>query len=424
MTKKTFKTAKTNDTYRGIFTFEFDEGSKQKGSGAIPDTIHLIPTGQWEHDMYGPIIITASDIREFIQNFNAEVRKGVFITAGHEGYQELPAVGWVTKVEQRDDGLWGEVEWNEGGIKALKNKEFKFFSPEMCRDYEDPETHQFYRNVLTGGALTKSPYFKELQAIVFSDKQLQANFNEQQTMTKTLEEILAIEDITTLTDEEKAVLVANKETLTDDQKVKYTAIIDAPAEETPAPEPTDAPATDAPAEETPAPAEEAPATDTPADAGTQTMSDKNTMVQINASELAILREKANQGAQAFKELEKAEIDGALSKMTFSATNAVGKFLPKSTNTLRAFMESLNKAQRTQFSALVAEIPENNKFSELGAGFGAGEGTTLAEVDAKVATLMKANEKMSYADALRQVFAENDGLELRYTSELPSAKKGA
>lgn len=419
MTKTTFKKSKTNDTYRGIFTFEFDDGGKKKGSGAIPDTIHLIPTGQWEHDMYGPIIITASDIREFIQNFNAGVRKGVFITAGHEGFQELPAVGWVTEVEQRDDGLWGTVEWNEGGVKALTNKEFKFFSPEMCRDYEDPETHQFYRNVLTGGALTKSPYFKELQAIVFSDKNLKANFNEEQTMTKTLAEILAIEDIATLTDEEKAVLVASKESLTDDQKVKYTAIIDAPVEETPTEETpkTEAPAEE-PKEETPAEGE-APSTDAP-----QTMSDKNVMVQINASELAILKEQANKGAQAFKELEAKEISDAVSKMTFSKTNSAGKFLPKSKDTLQAFMAGLNKEQRQKFSAIIAELPENTNFSEVGAGSGAVDGTSIAEVNAKVDALMKANDKLSYSDALRQVFAENEGLEKRYTEELPSARKGA
>lgn len=412
MTKAQFKKSKTNDTYRGIFTFEFDEGGKKKGGGAIPDTIHLIPTGQWEHDMYGPIIITASDIREFIQNFNAEVRKGVFITAGHEGFEELPAVGWVTKVEQRDDGLWGDVEWNDRGITALSQKEFKFFSPEMCRDYEDPETHQLYRNVLTGGALTKSPYFKELQAIVFSDKALKNNFSEQQTMTKTLEEILAIEDIATLTDEEKAVLVANKESLTEDQKIKYTAIIDAPVEETPAPEATTT-TEEAPAEVTPPATEETPNTDT------QTMSEKKN-VTISASEYEVLKEKANQGAQAFKELEKAEIETALVKMTFSATNKVAAFLPKSKDNLRAFMETLNKDQRAKFSALVAEIPASEKFAELGAGGGTVEATTFAEINTKAEEKMKANDKLSYSEALKQVMSESEGIGERYDSELQGA----
>lgn len=404
---KEYKKTKTNDKYRGIFPLEFGE-KKKNDEGEIPDTIHMIPVGQWEHDLYGPIIINSSDIREFIQNFNARVRKGVFITAGHEGFEELPAVGWVTEVEQRDDGLWGKVEWNERGRTALSEREFKFFSPEMCRDYEDPETHQLFRNVVTGGALTKSPYFKELQSIVFSDKKLQAKFNDKQTMSKTLEEILAIEDIATLTDEDKAILVASKETLTDDQKVKYTAIIDAPAEETPAPETTEAPATDAPAEETPA-----PATDTPA--GEQTLSEKK-MVTINASELAILRIKADKGEQAYRELEAKEISDSVSKMIFSAENKKGRFLPKSQAGVKAFMEKLPQDMRKAFSDLIAGLPENSNFSEMGAN-NAVDSTTQAEIDAKVATKQKDNPKMSYSEALKEVFSENGGLEERYDSEL-------
>jgi phage I-like protein len=411
MTKE-FKKTKTNDKYRGIFPLEFGE-KKKNDEGEIPDTIHMIPVGQWEHDLYGPIIINSSDIREFIQNFNARVRKGVFITAGHEGYEELPAVGWVTEVEQRDDGLWGKVEWNERGRTALTEKEFKFFSPEMCRDYEDPETHQFYRNVVTGGALTKSPYFKELQSIVFSDKNLQTKFNEKQTMSKTLEEILAIEDIATLTDEDKAVLKESADKLNDDQKVKYTAIIDAPADGEAETEEAKV-AREAKEAEEKAAADKA-AADAAAAGGEQALSEKK-MVTINASELAILRAKADKGDQAYRELETKEISDSLSKMIFSAENKKGRFLPKSQAGVKAFMEKLPKDMRKAFSDLIAELPENGKFSEVGAN-NAIDTTTQAEIDAKVATKQKDNPKMSYSDALKAVFSENGGLEERYDSEL-------
>lgn len=409
MTKKNgFKQSKNNDKYKGIFPFEFDESGAGGESVTIPNKIHLIPVGQWEHDLYGPIIINNADISEFIRNFNAGVRKGVFITAGHEGMQELPAVGWVKEVEARDDGLWGTVEWNSNGLESLSEKEYKFFSPEMCRDYEDPETHQYYRNVLTGGALTKSPYFKELQAIVFSDKNIKSNLKDKQKMSKTLEEVLALE-VTALTDEDKAVLEANKEALNDEQKAKYFP--EAPKAEEKAPEP-------APVDPTPDPV---PADPAPAD-DTIKASEKGNVV-ISASEYKILTDKADKGAQAFAELERIEVNGIVEKMLFSESNNAGKFLPKSKDSLRAFVAGLNKVQRVEFSALVGSLEVSNKFNELGAsGNKAVEATATVEIETKVEAVLKDNPKMKYSEALKMVLSENKGLEERFDKELPAVKK--
>ena len=105
---------KASTHYMGVFPFEFEAPAQ----ATLPTTVHLIPTGQWEHDVYGTIKITQADIQQFADNFNAKIRNGVSITAGHEGEQEKPAVGWITKVEARETGLWGTVEWNNTG-KAL-----------------------------------------------------------------------------------------------------------------------------------------------------------------------------------------------------------------------------------------------------------------------------------------------------------------
>jgi phage I-like protein len=406
MNKKEFKQSKTNDQYRGIFPFEFDE--KGGDAPAIPEKIHLIPIGQWEHDLYGPIIINNSDIREFIQNFNAGVRKGVFITAGHEGFQELPAVGWIKEVESRDDGLWGTVDWNSTGEKSLSEKEFKFFSPELCRDYEDPQTHQYYRNVLTGGALTKSPYFKELQGIVFSDKNIKS-LNKKIIMTKTLAEVLELE-ADKLTAEDKEVLEANKGELTAEQAAKYGITVEAPAE--------------TPEEKEAGDANEAAGLNRDGSAKTteQEHSEKS-FVKISASELKILRDKADQGVEAYAELEKKNIDAITSGMVFSASNKLGKFLPKSKDNLRAFIEKLNKDQRAAFSALVGQLEVSQKFAEVGAGSKAVEGTAVGEVEAKITAKMEKNKDMKYSEALKEVMSENVGLEQRYDEELPSARKG-
>lgn len=420
--------------YVGMFPFQFD-ASAAKGDQAIPDVIHLIPVGQWEHDLYGPILINASDIREFAQNFNAQIRKGVFITAGHEGYEELPACGWIASVDARDDGLWGTVEWNDLGRSMLNDKQFKFFSPEFYRDYEDPQTHQIYRNVITGGALTKSPYFKELEAIVFSEKALKKFNTNDNTMDK--DTILAkkIEDLSA---EEIAFLKEHKDELTDEQKAAYTAVIDAPVEgdgdaETPeakaAREATEAEniakglnadgsaKVDAPVK-TP---EQVAAEEAAAGGDASKLSEKGTMVAISASELAILRDAADKGKAAFTELRNKKLGDAVTGMLFSETNKEGKFLPKSKDSLRAFIETLTDAQYAQFSTLVGELPKQSIFTEVGEGAGAVDGTAKAEMEAKVEAKLSANPKLKYSEALKEVFAENEGLETRYDKELPSVR---
>lgn len=416
MTKQ-FKKIETNTKCRGMLPFEFADG--KKSSVEIPDMIHVIPIGEWSHDVYGPIKIDKTDIREFVQNFNQGIRKGVFITAGHEGWEEQPAVGWITKVEAHDDGLWGEVEWNEFGKGVLTDKQWKFFSPELVRDYEDPQDHQIYRNVLTGGALTKSPYFKELQAIVFSDRNLKTNFNE---TTMNLKELLA-KDITTLSDDEKAFIKANVAELTEEEKISHSAIIDEPAAEETEEEKTareakeaeEKAAADKAEADKKAADDAAAAAAEGADKGEQQMSEK---VTIKASELALLRDKADKGAQAFAELEKRELDTMASTLIFNeVSNKAGRFLPKSKDNLRAFMESLNKAQRVTFSSIIAELPKANSFSEIG-GETTVDGTVQAEVESKIAAKMTANKSMKYSDALKEVMSENEGLEKRYDEELP------
>ena len=410
---------KASTKHMGIFPFEFDEPTGDEVGVSIPDTIHLIPIGQWEHDLYGPILINNADIREFIQNFNAGIRKGVPITAGHEGYEELPATGWIMSLESRDTGLWGAVEWNELGKDTLSDKQYKFFSPEFYRDYEDPETHQLYRNVLTGGALTKSPYFKELEAIVFSEKKLKETFNNNES-TMDLKTILA-KAVADLSVEEQAFLKEHAAELTDEQKSAYTAIIDADSETAETEDEKVARENKETEDANVAAGKNADGTEKSPEAGVQA-SEK---VLISASELKILRDKADKGASAFAELNKKKLDDSIGALTFSATNKSGKFLPKSTDTLRAFMESLNDTQKVKFSALIGELPKQVQFSELGTGAGT-EGTAQAEVEAKVQSKIEASAKagktMKYSDALKEVMAQNEGLEERYDTELPSARR--
>ena len=412
--------AKASESVIGIIPLEFSDSSEEaKGEdgAAIPDVIHLIPVGQWEHPCYGPILITSSDINEFALNFANGVRKGVFITAGHEGMSELPAVGWISEVFPRENGLWGKVDWNEIGKELLADKAFKFFSPEFYQTYEDAETHQMFHNVLTGGALTKSPYFKELEAVIFSEPKQHNSLNSNTMFT--LEELLAkkIED---LTKEEQAFIRENQAKLTEEQKTALTSILDAP--ETPEEkearekkEAEDKAAADKKAQEDANVAAGLNPDGSAKSADPQVNASEKVM--ISASELKVLRDKADEGARAFAELKRQKVEASVTALVFSEGNSKGKFLPKQKDALKAFMETLDDGQRSKFAELVNAIPSKIGMSELGSGDTAVAGTAKAEVDMKIAAKQKENPKMGFSEALRAVMSENPGLEERYDREL-------
>jgi phage I-like protein len=396
-----------------VFPFEFNENGKGADAKvAIPDTIQLLPIGQWEHELYGDIIIKDSDIQEFVQNFDAGIRKGVFITAGHEGFQELPAVAWIKSVEARGDGLYGQIDWTNLGKSILEDKQFKFFSPEYCSIYEDPETHEVFRNVLTGGALTKSPYFKELDAVVFCDPEITRKFNESNNTMLILEDVLK-KAPADLNDAEKAFLKEHEAELSDEQKVEFATALEVKTEEV------------AETEEAKTARLQKEQEDANEANGLNRDGSAKEQVDVNASakpvtmsfgEHAALKDAADKGKIAMAKLEKQELDTAVSSLIFSEGNKAGRFLPKDQTLVTTFMAGLTAEKKLAFASLVKQIPLSAAFKELGAGDGANAGDPVKELELKTTELMK-DGKMSYADAVKKVFSDNEGFQDRYETHI-------
>src|SRR5215210_2318693 len=99
----------------------FAEGSTD---AQVPSEIHVVPTGTWEHPVYGEMEITTSHIAEFVKNFKDKVRRDIPITAGHDNGMsggELPAIGWFTYVADRG-GLRAGVKWTAEGEQLIKQR--------------------------------------------------------------------------------------------------------------------------------------------------------------------------------------------------------------------------------------------------------------------------------------------------------------
>ena len=201
----------------------FQEGS---AFAEITNEIHVVPTGEWDHSLYGEMKITAADIAEFKRNFDEKVRLKLPITAGHDNGMnggELPAIGWFKEVTDRGvKGLYAFVEWTEDGKRLLQDGAFKYFSPEFYEQYSDPETGEKRSHVLVGGALTNRPYFRELDPVVaFSEPGIMNQFKEPMD----LKDILAKKP-EELNDEEKTHLRDQKAELDADQTAAFASVLE------------------------------------------------------------------------------------------------------------------------------------------------------------------------------------------------------
>jgi hypothetical protein len=152
-----------------------------------------------------------------------------------------------------------------------------------------------------------------------------------------------------------------------------------------------------------------------------TASDKGKTVTFSVAEAAALKEAANAGAKAFAELEKMKFAAEVDKLVFSGTNKTGRFLPKQKDAVVAFMSSLNEKQRDQFRNIVNNLPKADAtmFSEKGdAG---GEDQTVSGIYKQIKAFadekMKADTKLTFSNALTQVYAEKPELKAAYDEAL-------
>jgi hypothetical protein len=200
--------------------------AEASSSTAVPDEIHVVPTGKWDHPVYGEMEITPADISEFVQNFSRGVRLDIPITAGHDNGMsggELPAIGWFTELSDRgQSGLYASVKCTDEGKQLLTSGSFKYFSPEFYEQYSDPESGIKYGHTLVGGALTNKPYFKELDPVVaFSEPDIRNQFIDDMN----LKDILA-KKASELSNTEKSFLREHKSELNAEQTTAFASVFD------------------------------------------------------------------------------------------------------------------------------------------------------------------------------------------------------
>lgn len=423
------KTKTAQEIKRAPLFFSINTSKFIFAEDGTPKEMQVLMCGSWNHPVYGPIIITADDIKLFKQNFDAGLRRDIPITEGHESFDEKPAIGWFKElIDKGEGGLWAITEWTEKGKTLLSEKAYKYFSPEFYTEYEDPETREIYKDVLVGGALTNKPYFKKMSAVVLSEQSINHNY--------TFSDMLDLKTITAkkveeLSAEEKAFLIEHKAELSTEELATFGSVLEpeetaeqkAEREEKEKGDANEAAGLNrdgSPKETTTELTQEQKDANVAAglnEDGTAKVdaSEKN-FVKIPASEYKALSDMANKGSLAFKELRENKIKAEASKLIFNEQNSKGKILPKSEAQLFSFMLGLTDAQRKTFAEIVEAIPSSQLFDEKGSGNGTGEATAAGELTKKVEKLMSEDKQMSYSDAVKKVLASDAGLSKRYAEE--------
>lgn len=154
--------------------------------------VQVMRAGQWEHPWYGQMIITASDLAEFVRNFKANVKRQD-LPADYFHESEGEAAGWFKDLYIDGNGqqLWGDIQVTPKCLQMLSDKAIRYFSADFYFQWTDPETGVGYKNVLNGGGFVNRPFIKDMQPVT--------ELSEGNTMFKTLEEaktVLAERDAT------------------------------------------------------------------------------------------------------------------------------------------------------------------------------------------------------------------------------------
>jgi hypothetical protein len=131
--------------------------------------IQALPIGSYKHPLYGSINVTPTRVQAFAQNVKDGVRgTEIDIDYDHKAHSGK-AAGWIRDAESRPDGLWVAVEWTEPAKEAIKNGEYRYFSPEFADVWTHPKTNTQFKDVLFGGGITNRPFLKDILPINMSE---------------------------------------------------------------------------------------------------------------------------------------------------------------------------------------------------------------------------------------------------------------
>lgn len=381
---------------------------KADASGNLPEKLQLVPSGVWPESWKGSLEITVTDLLEMKSNFDqgvglpAKGAEGAPIDYSHEDWKK--AAFWIREVEVENGILYAtKIEWTPAGAQAVKDKEYKFFSPSFypaCLGmWQNPENPlEMARNVLVGGGLTNIPFFSGLSGLKASkstiDNDAQGSMiyisadSKGDTMDLATARKMSPSDVAN-NEEAKKVLSENKGELTPAEQVAFGL--------NEAPTPTDTPVDNAPQDE-PAPQ---PTEDQQQAADIQASIKSGKMVLVEASKYAALENRIDAMGKQLDEARKEKIEADVAKHVARGAIKADQ------------VESWTK--RIMADASAADLLDGlngnpslaTESGKEGVEASAQEDERHKKAIAKVNAARKDGKQMSYSEAKREVINEEE-----------------
>lgn len=126
--------------------------------------------GSWEHPEYGSISFTAEDFADMIRNFNTNVsgyEPPLFYghPVNNETVEGAPAVGFLDRLYQLGDTLFGEFDARGEAYYQVAEDCFRYSSAEIVRNALSKETGEAIGTLLVGCALTNRPFLTRMPRV-------------------------------------------------------------------------------------------------------------------------------------------------------------------------------------------------------------------------------------------------------------------
>lgn len=371
--------------------------------------IQIMRTGQWRHPVYWDFSVNSETIRDVIRNFNENVR-GVELAVdeNHEGNHI--ALWWIRELyaEDGDTKLFAKVELTQLWAEKLGRGEYKYFSPEIIRQWVNDETGHEVKNLLVGGAFTNRPYFKGMSPLKFNEDVSNDNenisfylFNDvsMKKLLELLQSLSSLEKVTADQYSEVKALYDAEADLTDEIKTLFSELDTKLEKEDDQEEDKSG---DDQEEDNAEDQEEKKDEDQEEDQDetkTGEFKDPDTWKSYSFSDIKAMEQRLS-------EIDKAEkqraVESQVDWFVFSEATKEGILLPKSKTDLVTFAMSLNEDQLKQFCEILWNVKADavQLFSEVGSSAEAKElnAKEFAEkVDARAREIVK-DQNITYGQA--------------------------
>ena len=149
--------------YADLSSIQLDESGK--------GWIQAMRVGEYQHPVHGKLSFTSDRLRRFAENVVNRVR-GIDLDIDYDHKSDPSkgneAAGWVRDAKVDGDALWVLVEWTKTAASKIKERAYRYFSPDFQDTWTDAsgKTHQ---DVLFGGGITNRPFLKDLLPLNLSE---------------------------------------------------------------------------------------------------------------------------------------------------------------------------------------------------------------------------------------------------------------